>query len=82
MSDTKSGDDGESIGDFDRQVFGEGRHAHAWRFLGAHLVRHHGVAGVRFATWAPRARSVSVVCDFNNWSNPGHGLRMKPGGIW
>jgi 1,4-alpha-glucan branching enzyme len=76
------GDDGESIGDFDRQVFGEGRHAHAWRFLGAHVLEHHGVRGTRFSTWAPRARAVSVVGDFIGWEGTGRALRMQPGGIW
>ena len=74
--------DGEAIGDFDRQVFGEGRHAHIWRVLGAHLVERNGVAGARFATWAPRARSVAVVGDFSAWTGAGHELRMQPGGIW
>ncbi|MGH8517445.1 MAG: 1,4-alpha-glucan branching protein GlgB [Panacagrimonas sp.] len=75
-------DDGESIGEFDRQVFGQGRHAHAWRFLGAHLVEHKKVSGARFATWAPRARSVSVIGDFSGWNGAGHTLHPYPGGIW
>ena len=45
------------IGDFDLHLFGEGRHRHAYRMLGAHLCTVDGVTGTRFATWAPNARA-------------------------
>ncbi|MEQ1439966.1 1,4-alpha-glucan branching protein GlgB [Fontimonas sp. SYSU GA230001] len=70
------------IGDFDRQVFGEGHHWHAWRFLGANAHRIGDVEGTLFATWAPRARSVSVVADFNQWDGRRHPMHPHPGGIW
>ena len=53
------------IGDLDLHMFAEGRHQHLYRILGAHCCQHEGVAGVRFATWAPNADRVSVVGDFN-----------------
>lgn len=62
---------GPTVGDLDLHLFGEGRHQHVYRVLGAHCCEHEGVAGVRFATWAPNAQRVSVVGDFNQW----HGLR-------
>jgi len=45
-----------TIGDLDLHLFSEGRHHHIYRVLGAHCCEHEGVAGVRFATWAPNAR--------------------------
>ncbi|HSQ08038.1 MAG TPA: hypothetical protein VLM84_10175, partial [Chromatiaceae bacterium] len=47
--------------DFDLHLFGEGRHWHAYRFLGAHPRRVEGVDGVQFAVWAPNATRASVV---------------------
>jgi 1,4-alpha-glucan branching enzyme len=70
------------IGDFERQVFGEGHHWHAYGFLGANPRRVDGVDGTLFATWAPGARRVSVVGDFNDWDGRIHVLRRHPGGIW
>ena len=55
------------IADFDLYLFGEGKHRHIYRVLGAHLQTLEGVSGVRFATWAPNAERVSVVGDFNDW---------------
>ena len=45
-------------GDLDLHLFGEGRHEHLYRILGSHCCEHQGVAGVRFATWAPNANGV------------------------
>jgi 1,4-alpha-glucan branching enzyme len=53
--------------DFDLYLFGEGKHWHAYRFLGAHRTVADGVAGVLFAVWAPSAERVSVVGNFNRW---------------
>ncbi|MCB1842713.1 MAG: 1,4-alpha-glucan branching enzyme, partial [Halioglobus sp.] len=53
------------VGDLDLHLFGQGKHEHIYRVLGAHCCEHDGVPGVRFATWAPNARRVSVVGDFN-----------------
>lgn len=70
------------IGDFDRQVFGEGHHWHAYRFLGANARRVDGVDGTLFGTWAPLAQRISVVGDFNGWDGRLHPMRRHPGGLW
>ncbi len=72
-----------AIGDLDLHLFGEGRHQHLYRVLGAHCCVHEGVPGVRFATWAPNARRVSVVGDFNRWHGLRHSMRSRGGsGVW
>jgi 1,4-alpha-glucan branching enzyme len=74
---------GPQIGDLDLHLFGEGRHWHAYRFLGAHPWEVDGVTGVLFATWAPNAGRVSVVGDFNDWDGRRHPMRVRGGsGVW
>ena len=52
-------------------------------YLGHILLHAEDVEGVRFAVWAPHARSVSVVGDFNNWNGKDHGMeRIERSGIW
>jgi len=53
--------------DFDLHLLAEGTHAHAYEKLGAHVATADGVAGAAFAVWAPDARAVSVIGDFNGW---------------
>ncbi len=70
------------IGDIDLHLFNEGTHAHLYRVLGAHRGRRGGQEGVWFAVWAPNARQVSVIGDFNGW---GESDRLSPrgtSGIW
>ena len=63
--------------------FGSGRGDDAWRWLGAHRERFQGLNGVRFAVWAPNARRVSVVGDFNAWDGRRHPMRLRIGtGVW
>jgi 1,4-alpha-glucan branching enzyme len=51
--------------------------------LGAHLVEHEGIRGVSFAVWAPNARSVSVIGDFNQWDGRRHPMRPRENsGLW
>jgi 1,4-alpha-glucan branching enzyme len=69
------------LGDLDLHLFGEGKHWHAYRFLGSHLHQVGKVAGVLFAVWAPNATRVSVVGDFNRWDGRMHQMR-KRGGVW
>ncbi|MCC7256887.1 MAG: 1,4-alpha-glucan branching protein GlgB [Gammaproteobacteria bacterium] len=65
------------------EAFAAGRHWHAWWILGAHLVSIDGVAGVRFAVWAPEAERVSVVGDFNAWDGRCHPMRSRGAcGVW
>ena len=71
------------IGDLDLHLFGEGRHRHGFRFLGAREHEVDGVGGVLFAVWAPNAERASVVGDFNNWDGRRHQMRVRGGsGIW
>jgi 1,4-alpha-glucan branching enzyme len=72
-----------TIGDFDLHLIGEGRHEELYERLGSHVIEHEGVRGTAFAVWAPAARAVSVVGDFNSWDGRLHAMRsMGPGGIW
>jgi 1,4-alpha-glucan branching enzyme len=69
--------------DFDLHLFGEGRHWHAYHLLGAHPTTADGVAGVRFAVWAPNAGRVSVVGEWNGWDGRVHPMRVRGGsGVW
>ncbi len=71
------------ISDFDLHLFSEGRHRHAYKFLGAHEHEVDGVAGFLFTLWAPNAERVSVVGNFNWWDGRRHPLRVHPGvGVW
>ncbi len=71
------------VGDGDLHLFGEGRHHHAYRFLGARPWRIDDIKGVLFAVWAPGARRVSVVGDFNAWHGLRHPMRLRgDGGVW
>ena len=72
-----------TVGEQDLYLYGEGTHEHAYEFLGAHLMTIDGIAGCRFAVWAPNAQRVSVVGDFNFWDGRRHVMRkLFPGGIW
>ena len=74
---------GPLIGEIDTYLIGEGSHKRLWERLGAHLVEHQGVSGAHFAVWAPNAKRVSVVGDFNGWDGRRHPMRMHPGvGVW
>jgi 1,4-alpha-glucan branching enzyme len=71
------------IAEFDIHLFNEGRHWHAYKFLGAHPWTVDGIEGVLFATWAPNAARVSVVGDFNRWDGRIHPMRVRGGsGVW
>jgi 1,4-alpha-glucan branching enzyme len=71
------------LGDLDLHLLAEGTHHRSWERLGAHLVTQRGVAGVAFAVWAPNAKRVSVVGDFDNWDGRRHPMRFhERHGIW
>ena len=73
----------QQLADFDLYLFGEGKHWHVYRVLGAHPHVVDGVEGVLFATWAPNAERVSVVGDFNAWDGRCHPMRGRGGsGVW
>jgi 1,4-alpha-glucan branching enzyme len=74
---------GPALGEMDIYLLAEGRHQQVGRTLGAHMMEHDGAAGVRFAVWAPNARRVSVVGDFNAWDGRRHPMRLHIGaGVW
>lgn len=68
--------------DFDIHLFAEGNHHRIYEKLGAHPTEFNGVQGVHFAVWAPNARNVSVIGDFNNWDGREHQMRQLGNGIW
>lgn len=71
------------ISDFDLHLFGEGKLYKSYEKLGAQVCTHQGVGGVNFAVWAPNAKRVSVVGDFNEWDGRRHPMRSRGGGgIW
>ena len=71
------------IGDLDFYLFGEGKHYEIYNRLGAQVRTIDGVTGVNFAVWAPNAKGVSVVGDFNGWDGRRHPLQKHiPAGIW
>jgi 1,4-alpha-glucan branching enzyme len=71
------------LGDQDLHLFNEGTHNRLYHKLGAHLLTSGGVAGTYFAVWAPNAREVHVMGDFNSWQKSKHPLRVKgQSGIW
>jgi 1,4-alpha-glucan branching enzyme len=72
------------LSDFDLHLFGQGKEYRIYEKMGAHLRTVSGVPGVNFALWAPNARSVSVIGDFNGWQHgatPMH-LRHQDLGVW
>lgn len=68
--------------EFDIHLFAEGNHHRIYEKLGAHLTEIDGVKGVYFAVWAPNARNVSVIGDFNWWDGRKHQMRRIGNGIW
>ncbi|WP_185117556.1 1,4-alpha-glucan branching protein GlgB [Chryseobacterium sp. PMSZPI] len=70
--------------DHDVYLFKEGRHYKLYGKFGAHSVEKEGIKGVYFSVWAPNAKKVSVIGDFNNWNHKDHILfpRWDGSGIW
>ncbi len=70
--------------DFDLYLFGQGTNYRVYEKFGAHLREVNGVSGVNFAVWAPNARSVSVIGDFNGWNRGEHPMRQRHNdlGVW
>ncbi len=76
-----------TLGELDLHLIGEGRHERLWDVLGAHYRPHAGAmgttAGTSFSVWAPHARAVRVIGDFNGWSGVLHSMRnMGSTGVW
>ena len=70
------------LSDFDLYLLGEGTHQHLYEKLGAHPMMLDGVSGVAFVVFAPNARRVSVVGDFNFWEPRRHSMRVRGNGYW
>jgi 1,4-alpha-glucan branching enzyme len=69
--------------EYDLYLFGEGTHYQKYEKLGAHIREVEGVRGVNFAVWAPNAKRVSVVGNFNFWDGRVHAMRERgTSGIW
>jgi 1,4-alpha-glucan branching enzyme len=68
----------------DVAAFRNGDHIALYKLFGAHAIKHKGVEGIYFAVWAPNARSVAVIGNFNHWSHSEHELfvRWDSSGIW
>ena len=74
---------GALLAGHDLDLLAQGQHPEVHRQLGAHPLELDGVPGVRFAVWAPNARRVSVVGDFDQWDGRRHPMRLRlPYGVW
>jgi len=74
---------GPVLGPMDDYYMAEGSHLRLFDKLGAHLIEHEGAKGFNFAVWAPNARRVSVVGEFNQWDGRRHAMRHRMDtGIW
>lgn len=71
------------LSDFDLHLFGEGNNHKIYEKLGAHKMTIDGIEGTFFAVWAPCAKRVSVVGNFNQWDGRRHPMRTRgPSGVW
>jgi len=70
--------------DFDISLFKAGKHYRLYEKFGSHLITVNGIEGVYFAVWAPSAKQVSVIGDFNHWQDGEHPLNVRwdSSGIW
>ncbi|MDO8412365.1 MAG: 1,4-alpha-glucan branching protein GlgB, partial [Gallionellaceae bacterium] len=71
------------ISSFDLHLFNEGNLHQGYRIFGSHAMQIDGVAGIRFAVWAPNAERVSVVGEFNRWDGRTHPMSVHgSSGVW
>jgi len=71
-----------TLSEFDLYLLAEGTLNRAYDKLGAHLTERDGSHGVHFALWAPNAKLVSVIGDFNNWKPAATIMRASSAGVW
>ncbi|MFD9816875.1 1,4-alpha-glucan branching enzyme [Streptomyces sp. NPDC059080] len=72
-----------ALGEPDLRLLGEGRHEQLWQALGARVLTHQGVTGTRFTVWAPNARGVRILGDFNHWDGTAFPMRsLGASGVW
>ena len=83
---TKPGTEKDSpfLSDYDIFLFRQGRHYRLYRKMGSHPIVMSGTRGTWFSVWAPNAREVTVIGDFNGWDPSRHLLHERPdeSGIW
>jgi 1,4-alpha-glucan branching enzyme len=70
--------------EYDIYLFKQGKHFRLYEKLGAHEATHEEVPGIYFALWAPNAKKVSVIGEFNQWNKKSHALTLRKddSGIW
>lgn len=72
-----------TFGEIDQYLFGKGVHYQLYQCMGGRLADHEGVEGAKFAVWAPNAKSVSLIADFNHWNGGLNPMRsMGYTGVW
>ena len=71
-----------ALSELDRYLFSEGTYYRAYEKLGAHLTESDGRRGVQFAVWAPNAKFVSIIGDFNDWNPSASIMRPSQAGVW
>jgi 1,4-alpha-glucan branching enzyme len=71
-----------TLSEFDLYLLVEGTHYRAYEKLGAHLTEKDGRRGVHFAVWAPNAKLVSVIGEFNDWNPQANSMRPSSAGVW
>ena len=72
-----------TLSEFDRHLFGAGTHYEIYEKMGGRLMTHEGSRGAAFSVWAPNAKAVSVIGDFNNWDARRSPMRrLGESGIW
>jgi 1,4-alpha-glucan branching enzyme len=71
------------LSEYDIHLWAEGSHYRAYEKLGAHVTQRDGVRGTHFAMWAPNAREVTVIGDFNHWNRTAHPMTpLGTSGLW
>lgn len=68
--------------DYDLHLFNEGTHERVYEKMGAHIIEKDGEKGVHFAVWAPSAKRVEIIGEFNDWNGRNHVMHSTPGGVW
>ncbi|MEZ7130755.1 1,4-alpha-glucan branching protein GlgB [Nonomuraea sp. AD125B] len=72
-----------TLGEVDLHLIGEGRHERLWEALGARVMEHEDTEGVAFSVWAPNARGIRVIGDFNHWDGTAYPMRsLGRSGVW
>ncbi len=71
------------IDEYNLYLYHEGTNFYSYKIFGAHLIKNNNKDGVRFTVWAPRAKKVKVIGDFNCWDGRDHCMeRINDSGVW